>query len=194
MNLQLLAPSSRAMILGALLGGLLSACVAPPQKLCLSGCASSASIHANREAVACIGRIADNPAYRSVARHLPIDGSDPKPSQMLDDSRPTAEEARLLTAIRSDMADCRKRTLESFARLTPALVPLAEEAYRESDRIWDALIRREMSWAEANQQRFAVKYELTRRAERLQLETIEGLESTGGAGQPLPLSGPHQRP
>jgi len=163
-------PIGKAMGLGA---GLLLIAGCQPMVLhgaCLS-CQSGASMAANQAAFECMGRIATNPAYRSVAAHQPLDGSDPTAAQLADPAVPTPEEARTLAAVHEDIVACRGPTLKNFSQIAPAVIPAALEAYRDSDRVTDELVNRKITWGEANKRKRAIRADLTAKAARIQAES-----------------------
>lgn len=129
---------------------------------------------ANREAFACMQRIAQNPANREVAIHLPLDGQDPTPAQLADGAPPTAAEAEALRGIHQDVIACREKTLASFAAISPEAIPVAKDAYRKSDEVMDQLINRKISWGEANRQKSALRASLTAK-----LQAIENRAAMG---------------
>lgn len=136
------------------------ACMTPPRKLCLSGCVNSASIRANRLARSCRERVADRGLYRNISKLVPIDALETKPEQMLNERRPSANEAASLGAMQRELIACRKLVSAADLHPDPQMIELILRSQRDSDRIIDELVNRRLSWGQANRRRFALATEL----------------------------------
>lgn len=127
---------------------------------------------ANREALACMERIAKNPANRDVAIHLPLDGKDPTPAQLADGALPTATEAQTLRVIHQDVISCREKTLANFSLISPEAIPVAKDGYRESDEVVEQLVNRKISWGEANHRKSAIRASLVEKLQAIQNRSL----------------------
>jgi hypothetical protein len=134
----------------------LPACMTPPRKLCLSGCVNSASIRANRLARSCRERVADRVAYRTISKRVPIDALETQPEQMLNERRPSRDEAESLSSMQRELIACRKLVSAASLHPDPRLIELILQSQRDSDHIIDELINRRLSWGQANRRRFAL--------------------------------------
>ncbi len=124
----------------------------------------------------CLQRIADNPAYRRVARHLPLDGRDATPSQLADPACRTTSEALTLAAIHKEIPACHDDTLKNYSLIMPAVIPAAQLAYQNSDQVTDELIQQKITWEGGKQTQ---GYNQGRSLQR-------GAAQSGAKGQPRP--------
>lgn len=88
------------------------------------------------------------------------------------DKIPTDHEVKIIIGIYNDIAHCRAELIQSLERINSSMVPIYVQAYRASDLTIAELIGRKISWAEAQERKFALDSETERqiRAEVSRLE------------------------
>lgn len=141
-------------------GTVLPGCATPPRKLCLSGCVNSASIRAHRMVQSCMERATSRVAYRTVVKRLPLNPLEIEPAQLLNSRRPTAAEAKILSAMQKELRTCTGLTKLEDLHPDPVMARLIRQTERDADGVVDELIARRLSWGEANKRRFVLATEL----------------------------------
>jgi hypothetical protein len=110
------------------------------------------AIEAKEANKACLGEIAANPQYATIAKHIPLDGSQPTLEQKADQSLATTQEVKAILAWRTDFTKCRQSYTEAVQGIAPAMVPALLEAQSASDAVWVKVVHRELAWGGALQQ------------------------------------------
>ncbi len=121
----------------------------------------TADIQASEQrAYACLQKIETNPAFLGISKHTPLSGRmTPNIQQLADDTIPTEEESKVIVALHNELSQCRARGIEDFMKTVPSLVSIFVPAYLEGDLITVELIKRKITWGEANKRKAAIKNE-----------------------------------
>lgn len=115
---------------------------------------------AEQRAYACAQQIETNPAFQGISKHTPLTGrTTPNIEQLADDAIPTEEESKVIVALHNELSQCRARGIEDFMKTVPSLVSIFTPAYLEGDLITVELIKRKITWGEANKRKATIKNE-----------------------------------
>lgn len=155
-------------------GAVLPGCATRPRTLCLSGCVNSASIRANRMVQSCMERATSRAAYRAVVRRLPLNPLGIEPAQLLNSRRPSAAEAKILSAMQKELRACTGLAKLEDLHPDPGMARRIRQTERDADGVVDELIARRLSWGEANKRRFVLATELGAELQR-ELPTASGV-------------------
>lgn len=131
--------------------------------LASAGCATAAqqkaqqiqavSQLASAEFKQCVYRVRDKPEYALLIPHsVDLSTGQPTMQQLIDETVPTAEEAKLLIARHDDALPCRKRFVDQLSTTVPAFADIMLMEMANADAIAALLVQRKITWAEATRQ------------------------------------------
>ena len=166
--------------------------------LTLTGCLSPGQVEGirmqreiNRAVVAsdtCLTPIREQPDYQPVFRRLAVEPSvpppRPTPAQLADPGYPDRETMRAMVAIHADLVVCRNPLIEGIARIAPDLAETAVDIWLRGDRLMLALMRREVTFGEANRRIGDMQDEYFRRLGDVTAATRSRLASLRGPAMP----------
>jgi hypothetical protein len=107
---------------------------------------------------ACIQRANTNPAYQSIAEHMPLN-SKATLEQLADNGKPTDKDIKVIIALHNEKEPCRVQLIQDEMKILPGLVPIDIKYFHEKDLIAVDLIQRKITWGEANKKYMASKVE-----------------------------------
>ncbi len=115
---------------------------------------------AEQRVYACLQNIETNPVYQGLSKHTPLTGRmTPSIEQLTDDTLPTEDESKVIVALHNELSQCRARGIEDLMKTVPSLVSIFVPAYLEGDLITVELIKRKITWGEANKRKATIKNE-----------------------------------
>lgn len=136
----------------------------------------------------CLTPIRERPDYQPVFRRLAVEPSvpppRPTPPQLADPGYPDRETMRIMVAIHADLVVCRNPLIEGIARISPELAETAVDIWLRGDRLMLALMRRQITFGEANRRIGEMQDEYFRRLGDVTAATRSRLESLTGPAIP----------
>lgn len=109
---------------------------------------------ATQQTTTCVNAVAANPTYQSVIWRLakpPMPNARPALERIADPDRASPDEARLLVPYFDDVSACFNQLAAAYDGIDPSQAAVIRGFVVESAKRMLALIRREITWGEANQ-------------------------------------------
>ncbi len=133
---------------------------------------------------ACLAPLRARPDYQALYWRLAIEPSvpppAPTPAQMADTGLVDRAALRVMVAVHADLAVCRGPMIDSIARIAPELAETAVDVGLRGDRLVLTLMRREITWGEANRRIGALQEDYFRHLSEVIAETRRRIDATQG--------------
>lgn len=138
------------------MGRLIAIVVALAVGACMTGAQqeqarmSSAAAQGQADVDACAARMVASAPYQALQGKIPAGGNSPPPLTLqANTAKPTAGDVDLLYALHEQgIAPCRAVTLESLAKIHPALVGVKTDQYTQFDALYLRLVNGQATWGE----------------------------------------------
>jgi hypothetical protein len=154
--------------------------------LILAGCSTAAHRQAQQPGWAaqeawaqfktCVKSVIDEPEYAGLLVHsLDLDTMQPATGQLIDETIPSEQDARLFAARFDETNRCREELLMAVAIPRPDLAPILADEFIQAGAIALLIVERKVTWAEAAQRSKVLSGDLRQRIAAADLQWMVDL-------------------